>query len=68
MSEQPTRPNAETREAERDEAAVTAGADREPTEGEAAQADAREPSPDAAAHEREMNERGANQEGEGRLP
>jgi hypothetical protein len=68
MSEQPTRPNAETRDAERDEADRRAGADREPTTEEAERADARTLDPDVAEHEREMAERGANQEGEGRLP
>jgi len=68
MSEQPTRPNAETRDAEREEADCRAGADREPSTDEAKRADAHTPDPDVADHEREMAERGANQEGEGRLP
>ncbi len=68
MTDQPTRPDGETRAAERDEASVTAGADREATPEEAEVADAHELDPEAAAHEKEMNERGANQQGEGRLP
>jgi len=68
MSEQPTRPNAETRAAEREEADRGAVADREPTTDEAERADAHRADPDVAEHEREMAERGANQEGEGRLP
>jgi hypothetical protein len=68
MSEQPTRPNAETRDAERAEGDRRAGADRAPTSDEAERADAHAPNPDVADHEREMAERGANQEGEGRLP
>ncbi len=68
MSDQPTRPNSETRDAEREEADRRAGADRAPTADEAERADAHTADPDVAEHEREMAERGANQEGEGRLP
>ena len=68
MSEQPTRPDAETRAAERDDAQRTAGADRAPTTEEAERAEARDLDPEVAEHEREMAERGANQKGEGRLP
>ena len=68
MSEQPTRPNAETREAERKEADRQAGADREPTAEEEKSAEGRTSDPDVAEHERDMAERGAKQEGEGRLP
>jgi hypothetical protein len=68
MSDQPTRPNDETRAAERDEATSAAGADRGPTAEEAAIADARPVDPEAAEHEREMNELGAKQKGEGRTP
>jgi hypothetical protein len=68
MSERPTRPSAETRAAERDEAETHAGADRAPTPEEASRADARALGADVAEHEREMAERGANQRGEGRLP
>jgi hypothetical protein len=68
MADQPTRPDAETRAAERDEAQVTAGADREATPEEAEIADAHELAPEVIEHEKEMGERGANQKGEGRLP
>jgi hypothetical protein len=66
--DQPTRPSSETRDAERDEAKQSADAGREATPEEAKQADAHELGSDVAEHEREMNERGANQKGEGRLP
>jgi hypothetical protein len=66
--EQPTRPSGETRAAERDEAKQPASAGREATPEEAERADAHDLDPEVAEHEREMNERGANQEGEGRLP
>jgi hypothetical protein len=68
MSEQPTRPSAETRRAERDEAERAAGADREPTADAEARAESHQLDPDVVDHEREMAERGAHQEGEGRLP
>ena len=68
MSERPTRPTAETRDAERQEAERAAGADREPTPDEESRADSHPLDPDVVAHEREMAERGARQEGEGRLP
>jgi hypothetical protein len=68
MSEQPTRPNDETRATERKDADRRAGADRDPTAEEAARADHLELDPGVAEHEREMAERGANQKGEGRLP
>jgi hypothetical protein len=64
----PTRPSAETREAERAEAQVTHESDRAPTPQEEAAAEAREVDPDLAEHEKEMLKRGANQQGEGRLP
>ena len=64
---QPTRPSAETREAERGEAQVEHESDRAPTpEEEAAAPQAVER--DVAEHEEEMLQRGANQQGEGRLP
>jgi hypothetical protein len=68
MSQQPTRPDAETRAAERDDATQTAGADREATEEEASRADSHTLDPEVSEHEREMAERGADQKGEGRLP
>jgi hypothetical protein len=68
MTDQPTRPNDETRATEREDAERTAGADRAPTPDEEAEAESRSLDPDVAEHEREMAERGANQKGEGRLP
>jgi hypothetical protein len=68
MSDQPTRPSGETRAAERADAERTAGADRTPTAEEAALADAVDPDPAVAEHEKEMAERGARQQGEGRIP
>jgi len=67
-SNRPTRPSAETRNAERDEAQVTHDSDRAPTPQEEAAAEARGVDPDVAKHEKEMLERGAHQRGEGRLP
>lgn len=63
-----TTPNDDTRAAERDEARRSAGADRMPTPEEEAVADEQELDPEVARHEQEMAERGAHQEGEGRLP
>ena len=68
MSDQPTRPTAETRAAERDEAGTQAGADRAPTLEEEELAETHEVDRNAAEHEKEMNERGAKQQGEGKLP
>ena len=68
MSDKPTRPSPETREAERAEAKKGAAADREPTPEEEKIADSLELDPDVAEHEREMLERGAHQKGEGKLP
>jgi hypothetical protein len=67
MSER-TRPNPDTRAAERADAQREAGADPAPTEDEEARADALELDPDVTEHEAEMLERGAHQKGEGRLP
>lgn len=64
----PDRPNRATRDAESDDEQVTAGADRPPTAEEEAAADANPPlDPSVAEHEKEMAERGANQEGEGKI-
>jgi len=68
MVDRPTRPSEETREAERDEARQPAGAGRGPTPEEEKSADSREVDEGVAEHEREMLERGASQQGEGRLP
>lgn len=63
-----TRPNSETRDAERAEASTPAQADREATPEEAELAERNELDPEVAEHEREMAERGSNQKGEGRVP
>jgi hypothetical protein len=68
MSDEPTRPSPETRAAERDEAQTTAHADRAPTPEEERLAETRDVDRNAAEYEKEMNERGAKQKGEGRLP
>jgi len=64
---EPTRPSAETREAEHADAQAKHESDRAPTPEEEAVA-AREIEPDVAEHEEEMLKRGANQQGEGRIP
>jgi hypothetical protein len=64
---EPTRPSAETREAEHAEAQAKHESDRVPTPEEEA-VEAQEVEPDVAEHEEEMLKRGANQQGEGRLP
>ena len=64
-----TRPSRKTRDEERREAKDTADAGREPTpEEEEEAADRNEPDEEVAEHYEEMTERGANQEGEGRVP
>jgi hypothetical protein len=70
MSEptQRTRPSAETRDAERVEAHAKHESDRAPTPQEEAAAEAELADPNVAEHEKEMLQRGANQQGEGRLP
>ena len=68
MADAPTNPSRETRDAEQEEARAPHTADRPPT-GEEAELAEREPlDPDVAEHERDMTERGAHQQGEGRLP
>ena len=64
-----------TRRADRDAGEIEPGADREPTAGEERAAEtAREElesegrTDEIAAHHREMDELGAHQQGEGRLP
>ncbi len=57
-----------TRDAERAESSMTAHADRMPTPDEEKLADGQTLDPKVAEHEREMLERGAHQEGEGRVP
>jgi hypothetical protein len=68
MADTPTRPSDETREAEAQEARRDHVADRGPTPEEAERADELEADPEVAEHEQEMAERGARQEGEGRIP
>ncbi len=63
-----TLPTKTTRDEEASEARQSADAGREPTAEEEAAADSNTPDPSVASHEQEMNERGATQEGEGRLP
>jgi len=63
-----TTPDKETRAVEREDAQTSAAPDRMPTPEEEAIADDLELDPEVAEHEREMAERGAHQEGEGRLP
>jgi hypothetical protein len=67
IADERTRPNAETRAAERDDAQTTAHADRAPTPEEERRAEELEPDADVAKHEKEMAERGADQQGEGRI-
>jgi hypothetical protein len=70
MAEQPnqSRVTKGTRDAERQDATAAHEPDRQPTPEEERLADDLELDPDAAAHYKEMAERGAHQEGEGRLP
>ena len=62
-----TQPNSATRAAEQAAAGKAHEADREPTTDEARLAEQHDVSPDVAAHEQEMAERGKNQKGEGRI-
>ena len=68
MSKSPSRLTQKTRDAERREANADHAADRDPTPEEDERADQLEPDAEVAEHEREMAERGAHQQGEGRLP
>jgi hypothetical protein len=63
-----TKPSPETRAAEREEAGSRHDADRPPTADEETAAEDLEVDPDAATHYEEMAERGAKQQGEGRIP
>jgi hypothetical protein len=63
-----TKPSDQTRQAERADAETHAGSDRMPTPDEEKVADSLEVDPEAAKHYEEMAERGANQQGEGRIP
>jgi hypothetical protein len=64
----PTRPSPQTREAELADTRTKPHADREPTAVEEKIADGQELDPEVSDHAEEMNQRGADQEGEGRLP
>ena len=63
-----TKPSRRTREEERKDAAVPPHPDRDPTADEAAAAEGQALDPDAAQHAEEMYRRGADEQGEGRLP
>lgn len=63
----PTKPTPETRAAEREEMDAAHAADREPTEAEEAAAETQELDPETARNYEEMAERGAHQQGEGRI-
>jgi hypothetical protein len=58
----------ETKAADRSDAQAEHRADRMPTPDEERKAEQHELSPDAAESYKEMAERGANQQGEGRIP
>ena len=62
-----TKPSPETRAAEREEAGAAHDPDRSPTADEAAAAGDRDADPEVAEHYEEMAERGADQQGEGRI-
>jgi hypothetical protein len=64
----PTRPSAKTRAAERDEADQPAGADRMPTDEEERRAEEHPVNEAVAEEAEEMYERGADAQGEGRIP
>jgi hypothetical protein len=64
----PTSPSPATRDAEAHEANRRASADRAPTAEEEALAERTELDESVAEHEKEMVERGARQQGEGRIP
>jgi hypothetical protein len=69
VSDERTRPSAETRAEEAREARQGAGAGRPPTAEEEAAADEHEEVPaEVGEHYEEMLERGARQKGEGRIP
>jgi hypothetical protein len=63
-----TRPSAETREAEQREAKMHASGEPTPTPDEERAAEAVELDPKVAEAYEEQLERGANQQGEGRIP
>jgi hypothetical protein len=63
-----TKPDENTRAAERADAETGAGPDRMPTPEEEKVADSLELDPEVAKNYEEQAERGANQKGEGRIP
>ena len=66
--EQPTRPSRDTRAAERDDAQQPAGADRMPSAEEERLAEEHDVDEAVAENAEEMYERGAENQGEGRIP
>ena len=65
---QRTRPSDKTRTTEEEDALVRAHADEMPTSDEEAAAERAEPDANVAAEYKEALDRGANQQGEGRIP
>jgi hypothetical protein len=63
-----TNPSSETRAAEREEAGAAHEPDRAPTPEEEQAAEQNSLDPETIEHEKEMAERGVNQQGEGRIP
>jgi len=68
MTAERERPSDATKAAERAEAETHAGADRMPTEDEERVAEEQSIDDDVREHAQDMAERGANQQGEGRIP
>jgi hypothetical protein len=69
MADERTRPDRETRATEREDAAVHAQADDHPTSAEEAAAERAGPADEESSKAyKEAIERGARQEGEGRIP
>jgi hypothetical protein len=68
MSQDQSRPESETREADAGSGGVAHEADRPATAEEERRADSNELDPAVAESYREANQRGAAQEGEGRVP
>ncbi|MDQ3757309.1 MAG: hypothetical protein M3394_05635 [Actinomycetota bacterium] len=63
-----TKPDEQTRQADRDALDAPHSADTEPTADEERAAEQAEVSPDTPQHYQDMTDRGAEQEGEGKLP
>ena len=68
MTAERERPSDATKAAEQADADTQAGADRMPSDDEARIADQQSIDDDVREHEKDMAERGAHQEGEGRVP